>query len=286
MLRTRLRITDYERRHRGALLHLSYYSRWTHLHLDWHKVSQWIDDEVGPVFLAWHGEELIGYIGLSAALNGSSWIRLLGIGDGVVPGAVIQALWQRAQAQCLRAGVSGAAVLMANSWLSAYVHQLGFTCLENIVTLSHIGGELPAAPISPAKIVPAGEEDLPRIMQIDHLAFVPPWQMTSSDLWQAFRISSSATVAMLEGEIAGYQISTRHQETGHLARLAVAPIHQGRQIGSALLHQLLRGFSQRGISLVTVNTQRSNHPSQHLYRHYGFFRSGFDHEVWHKTLES
>ena len=286
MLRSRLHITAYEPRYRDDLLNLSYYSRWTHQHLDWYKAGQWIDDEAGPVFLAWRGEELVGYMGLSAALNGSSWIRLLGIGDGVIPAPVIQELWQSARAQHLWPDVSGVAVLMANSWLSAYVRQLGFTCLESIVTLGYIGDRLPAAPISPVKVVPARAEDLPQIAQIDHLAFYPPWQMTQCDLWRAFCIAASATVAMLAGEIVGYQISTQHQGSGHLARLAVAPVHQGKQIGSALLHQLLRKFRQRGINLVTVNTQGSNHSSQHLYRHYGFFRNGFDHEVWHKTLES
>ena len=284
MLRTRLHITAYEPRRRADLLNLSYYSRWTHQHLDWHKMSQWLDDEAGPVFLAWQGERLVGYLGLSAALNGSSWIRLLGIEDGAVPAPIIQELWHRAQAQRLRLGISTVAILLTNSWLSAYVRQLGFTCLDRIITLGHIGGELPAAPISSVKVAPAGAEDLPGIAQIDHLAFYPPWQMTQYDLRRAFRISTRTTIAVLDGEIAGYQISTQQQENVHLARLAVAPACQGMQIGSMLLHELLREFNQAGIHSVTVNTQQSNRSSQRLYRNYGFFRRGFDHEVWRKTL--
>lgn len=247
-------------------------------------MSQWLDDEAGSVFLAWQGERLVGYMGLSAALNGSSWIRLLGIEDGVVPAPIIQELWHSAQAQRLQLGVSTVAILMTSSWLSAYVRQLGFACLDSIITLGCIGDEPPAPPISPVNVAPARAEDLPDIAQIDHLAFYPPWQMTQYDLWQAFRISTRTTIAMLAGEIAGYQISTQQQESGHLARLAVAPAYQGMQIGSTLLHELLREFNQAGIHSVTVNTQQSNHSSQRLYRNYGFFRSGLDHEVWHKTL--
>ena len=284
MLRTRLHITPYEPRRRADLLNLSYYSRWTHQHLDWHKMSRWLDDEAGTVFLAWQGERLVGYMGLSAALNGSSWIRLLGIEDGAVPAPIIRELWHSAQAQRLRLVVSTVAILLTNSWLSAYVRQLGFACLDRIITLGHIGAELPAPPISPVKVAPAGAEDLPAIARIDHLAFYPPWQMTRYDLRQAFRISTHTAIAVLDGEIAGYQISTRQQESGHLARLAVAPACQGMQIGSALLHELLREFNRAGIHSVTVNTQQSNHSSQRLYRNYGFCRRGFDHEVWHKAL--
>lgn len=284
MLRTRLHITPYERKHRDELLNLSYYSRWTHQHLDWYKMRQWIDDEAALLFLAWQGRHLVGYMGLSAALNASSWIRLLGIGDGVIPAPVIQELWQSAAAQCLQLGISSVMILLANNWLSAYVRQLGFAWLEDIITLNHIGGKPPAPPLAPVEVVPARAEDLPRIAQIDHLAFYPPWQMSPRDLWRAFRISASATIAILADNIVGYQISTRHQEAGHLARLAVTPAHQGKQIGSALLAELLREFNHRGIHSVTVNTQLSNRSSQHLYQHYGFFRNGFDLEVWHKSL--
>lgn len=284
MLRTRLRITPYRPRHRGDLLNLSYYSRWTHQHLDWHEMSQWLDDGVGAVFLAWHGERLVGYMGLSAALNGTSWIRLLGIEDGAVPAPVIQELWHSAQARRLQLGISTVAILLTKSWLSVYVRQLGFACLDSIITLGCIGDKLPAAPISPVNVVPAAVEDLPDIAQIDHLAFYPPWQMTQYDLRQALRISTCTSIAVLAGETAGYQISTRQHESGHLARLAVAPAYQGMQIGSTLLHELLREFNRAGIRSVTVNTQQSNHSSQRLYRNYGFFRSGFDHEVWRKAL--
>ena len=101
----------------------------------------------------------------------------------------------------------------------------------------------------------------------------------------AFRIAASATIAVLDDEVAGYQISTRHRVAGHLARLAVLPNRQGNRIGSMLLHNLLNKFDARGIKSVTVNTQVSNTSSQKLYTHYGFEHNGFDLAVWQKDVK-
>lgn len=283
MLGTRLRVTSYAPHHRSDLLHLFCRSRWTHQHLDWHAPRQWIDAGAGHVLLAWRDERLVGWMGLSPAVNGACWIRLLGIGDGHIPAPIIEELWGGARAR-LRPGVS-VMLLMASPWLNAYARQLGFACLERIITLSRVGGELPPAPLSPVEMRSARAADLPDIARIDRLAFAPPWQMTSDELRQAFRISSQTTVALFDGDIVGYQMGSRHQENGHLARLAVMPTHQGQRIGAALLHEGLREFNRQGVHAVTVNTQQGNRASQCLYQRFGFCRNGFDLEVWQKTLE-
>ena len=102
MLGTRLRIAPYERQYRRTLLDLSLSSHWTHRHLDWYTTGQWLDNERGLVFLAWQGEALAGYIGLSQPVAGCSWIRLLGISGGRMPGQIIGDLWRGAQAHCPR----------------------------------------------------------------------------------------------------------------------------------------------------------------------------------------
>ena len=97
-------------------------------------------------------------------------------------------------------------------------------------------------------------------------------------------MASSATIATLDGEVIGYQLSTRQDEVGHLARLAIHPAHRRKGIASALLHHLMDDFWQRGVTDLSVNTQMSNLPSQRLYERYGFFRNGYDLELWHKQL--
>jgi GNAT superfamily N-acetyltransferase len=285
MQQTQLQITLYERQHRNELLNLSYYSQWTHKHLDWYKTGQWIDRDEGIIYLAWQDSKLVGYIGLSLPLHGASWVRLLGVRDGVVPRPIIEHLWWAVESHGLQLGINKFAVLMVTHWLAAYMGSLGFDYLEDIVTLNRASQSLPSVPISPVKVYSANSEDLPHITRVDQLAFRPPWQMTRHDLWQAFRISANATVALLDDEVVGYQISTRNRAIGHLARLAVMPNRQGKRIGSILLHELLSKFDRRGIKSVTVNTQVSNESSHRLYSHYGFQHNGFDLAVWQKDIK-
>ena len=291
MLQTRLHITPYARRHRTALLQLCHYGQWTHQHLDWHSPAQWIDQPAAQIFLAWQAGQIAGYIGLSPVQDGAAWIRLLGIADGTIPSPIIRELWQAAQAQCRQRGASQVGLLMVANWLSVYLRQLGFRCVDDIITLDCTiaagseQSEHSAPPPARLQMRAATDDDLPHLAQIDRLAFPPLWRLTAEDLWQAYRLSASAAVAVQDGAPVGFQISTRHHEVGHLARLAVVPQHQRRHIGSALLRRLLHDFKQRGIRSVTVNTQHSNHPSQRLYQRHRFSRSGLDLEVWHRQLE-
>ena len=284
MLNTRLHVTAYERRYRSALLDLTWSSPWTHKHLDWYKTSHWIDRDDVRIVLAWDGDQLVGYLGLSPPLDGHCWVRLLGIGNGNMPGAIMGELWQSAQTYCRQSGISTVVMLMASSWCSKYIPSLGFVYRDDIITLNHIGTASPNRPPLPIKVYPAETEHLSDIARIDQLAFRPPWLMSLRDLRQARRVAANSTVAELAGEIVGYQISTRHDEVIHLARLAVTPAHQGKGIGAAILTHLLDRNGRREIHSISVNTQLTNLPSQRLYQRHGFVRSGFDIEVWQKQL--
>lgn len=284
MLGTRLKISAYERRHRSALLDLAWRSQWAHKHLDWYETDQWLDGDMGDVVLAWHGDQLVGYLGLSLPIHGWSWIRLLGIRDGRMPGLVLRELCQAAEARCPALGISNIAILMITNWLPTYLLERGFSIADDIITMSQIGIHPPAAPTVSARIRLADYRDVEGIMKIDRLAFDAPWQLAEHDIWQAIRSSASATVAALEDELIAYQLSTRQEGVGHLARLAVRPAHQRKGIASALMRKLLLDFRNWNVTELSVNTQLSNLPSQRLYERYGFFRNGNDMELWRKRV--
>ena len=284
MLGTRLKIIAYERRHRSALLNLAWYTQWAHTHLDWHKTGQWLDNELGRVWLAWHGDQLVGYIGLSQPTAGWSWIRLLGIRDGRMPGMIVRELYATAEARCSELGISNIVILMITNWLPIYLRQHGFSTEQDIITMSQIGSQMPPAPKVSARIRAAQDRDVEDMARIDRLAFEPPWQVPKHDMWQAFRCAASATVATQDDKVVAYQLSTRQEGVGHLARLAVHPAHQRKRIASALMHQLLVDFNSRNLTELSVNTQLSNRISQRLYERYGFFRNGHDIELWRKQL--
>lgn len=284
MLGARLKISAYERRHRSALLDLTWHSQWAHKHLDWYETDQWLDGDMGDVLLAWHGDQLVGYLGLSLPIHGWSWIRLLGIRDGRMPGLVLRELWKAAEARCPALGISNIAILMITNWLPTYLSERGFSMEDDVITMRQIGQGLPAAPAVSARIRAADLHDVAGIMKIDRLAFDAPWQLAEYDVRQAIRCAASATVAAFSGELVAYQLSTRQEEVGHLARLAVHPAHQRKGIASALMRKLLLEFRNWNVTELSVNTQLSNLPSQRLYERYGFFRNGNDMELWRKRV--
>ena len=104
--------------------------------------------------------------------------------------------------------------------------------------------------------------------------------MSLQDLRQAYRIASSCTVAVKDERILGFQVSTFFFDGAHLARLAVHPSTQGQGIGGALLGDLLERYTRRGIQMMTVNTQESNHQSRRLYERFGFEPNGYDLPYW------
>lgn len=281
----RLQIAPYARQRRRSLLDLMNRSRWTHTHLDWQSIPDWLADEDAAVWLALQDDELQGYIGLSRAVAGWRWLRLLGIGDGRRPGVILRELWARAEAACQAEAGAGIAILILKNWLPAYFAELGFHYCDDLVMLQHIGSRLPPRPDSLARLRPVESEDIAQLTTIDKLAFSPPWQIDRAELWRAVRACAFATVATIDGAIVGYQLCARHAEAAHLARLAVHPAHQGRGVASLLLQELLSDLLRRGISAISVNTQSSNRRSQQLYQRYGFLRNGKDYAVWQKALE-
>lgn len=270
----------YERKYRQDVLMLLYYSNRNHVHLDWYKAGQWLDYEEGVVVLAFDNDTLCGVIGLANPLNQTTWVRILAVANGRDPDVFIPLLWDAIQPTLAERQLKSVTVLAINQWVTGYLEKIGFVYKEDVVTLYRSGSMLPSAPTSPIKIRHGYFEDLPAIVRVDHAAFQPPWQMTSRDIRYSQRLAAACTVAEFNGEIIGYQVSTRHHTSGHLARLAVAPHMQGKRIGGTLLHDLLTRFIKRRVRSMTVNTQQSNVQSQRLYERYGFRRNGFDLPVW------
>lgn len=280
-------LTCYERKYRSAVLDLLFYSRYTQIHLDWHDTSQWLDRYTDSLArLAWDGNHLAGCLVLSPPLNGACWVRIVGADHHYPLDQVFYTLWADLRAECARLGVWQVAILLINDWLEPYLELLNMRYMEQIITLRRAGDV--ALPWSqgehPFRLRHANFDDLPAIVAVDNQAFAPPWQLQEEEIRQALRMAASAVVAIEDGEMIGYQISTRRHTSGHLARLAVLPAAQGRGVGGALLDNLIHNFNQRGIRSLTVNTQESNHRSQRLYFRYGFARNGLDISVWAATL--
>ncbi len=273
-------VVAYERKHREEVLSLLFYSRRTHTHLDWYKTGQWLDIPENLIQLAYDRGQLVGVLGVSAPLNGAGWVRLVALAQGYDPQITLNLLWQGLYGRMTAAEMRLVAILVINTWLGAYLPAMGFGYVEDVVTLYRVGDEIPNPPVHNLSLRNGYIEDIPEIMRVDHAAFAPPWQMSAVDIRNSQRQAASCTVAEYKGRIIGYEISTRHHTSGHLARLAVVPELQGQKVGAILLDHLITRLSYRGVRSITVNTQQSNKRSQHLYARYGFKRNGFDLPIW------
>jgi ribosomal-protein-alanine N-acetyltransferase len=116
--------------------------------------------------------------------------------------------------------------------------------------------------------------DLVKVAEIDQVCFEPLWQQSLDATRRAYEQSSYTTVVEFQNEVIGFQFSTTASFNAHLARLAVLPEHRGKQIGSALVEDLLYRFNQPLIREITVNTQQDNENSQKLYLKLGFEKTG------------
>ena len=279
-------ITPYQRRHRDAVRDLLFRGYRAHTHLDWQETDQWLDDgERYPARLAWQNMRLQGILATSEPLNHTCWLRVAAVGDHADAQAILSLLWDDLLPNLRARGIQTVALLMIRSWIASYVTRLGFHHTEEIITLRRTQTETPnGEPPAGLSIRLAQPEDLPTILTIDNSAFVAPWQMNADEVRQAQRISASCTIAEMNGEVIGYQLSTLYFDGAHLARLAVAPQMQGHGMARALLTDVLQRFARRGVHSMTVNTQLSNVRSQDLYTGYGFERTGYDLPVWMAVL--
>ena len=279
-----LTVTPYERRYRPDLLALLEYSYQRHTHLDWYEPDEWVDNVAGLTRLAFRGTHLVGLMAATLPVFGASWIRMVALADGTTETEVLEQLWASTAAALRQAGTRECWVLMLEPWFEYYMPLLDMTEAERLVTLRREGDPLPERPPSRIAVEFARLEDVDAMTAVDQAAFATPFQMTTQDMRRAYRFAALSSVARVDGRIVGYQLSTRHGDQGHLARLAVSPSMQGQGIGAALVCDMTAALLRRRVELVTVNTQISNTRSLSLYTACGFTRSGFDLPIYRALL--
>jgi len=272
-----LTVIPYERRYRSQVLELIQYSYLRHTHFDWYEAEEWLDSIGGITRLAWRSGHLAGVMGVNSPFNAMSWVRVICVAEGTPEAEVITALWNSIRAGLREVGAAGCWLLALEPWIETHTALMGMSHAETLVSLRR-GSSVPlqAAPITTVTLEPGTIEDVAAMAVIDQAAFIPPYQMNYADIRRAYRHSTTCTIARLDDQIVGYQISTRHGSTGHLARLAVMPGYQGQSIGAALVREVVAAFLRRQVEVITVNTQASNMRSQRLYQAYGFENNGYD----------
>ena len=269
---------------RYRLANLIHFETLVHRHLDWRPAIEWIG--YSPYLVAERGPDLLAALACPPDPPNVSWIHLFAVTSDLTAARAWEALWPPACTWLLEnTQADTVAAIPLQRWFRSLLDSNHFTFTHNVLVLSWTPGGIPSEEKrSSVRVRPMHPEDLPAVEQVDLAAFVPVWRNSYDGLELAYRQSAVATVAELDGQLVGYQISTATAMGGHLARLAVHPSLQGQGIGYELVRDLQIQFKRRGAHSVTVNTQQNNQTSLSLYRKAGFRPTGEDYPVYQFVL--
>ena len=244
-----------------------------HRHLDWRSPLEWLGQQ--PFLLAEEKGNLRGVLACPPDPPQIAWIRLFASSSLISPRSIWNSLFSETVSILRERNRFRLVSLALQNWYEDLLISSKFITQQNIVVLEWNGRPVMPIPMPQSiSIRKMEEQDLPEVGIVDHTAFDPLWHNSAESLMLAFRQSSLSTVAVENASIIGYQISTSIPLNGHLARLAVAPEYQGKNIGYNLVDHLLREFKKQGVMRVTVNTQNDNRPSLAVYQKLGFRKTG------------
>jgi [ribosomal protein S18]-alanine N-acetyltransferase len=119
----------------------------------------------------------------------------------------------------------------------------------------------------------ATHRDLPRIMEIERLAFPAPWSLSSfqRELSLPFSRLMLALSAEDEGEPArGFLCRWLAADEYHILNIAVHPDFRRSGLGAELMRQAIAEAKEKRVKLVTLEVRRSNLPARGLYRKFDF----------------
>ncbi len=255
-------------------------ARWKHLHLDWLEPAALTDR--APFLLASEAGTPVGCLGCPPDVAGVSWLRAFAVTSGIRPEAAWRRLWEQAVIGLRELQVGRVAALPIEGWFESLLTGSGYQPANAVIFFEReLAHSIPSASHSSRPIEDADEIEL---LALDHLAFEPFWQLSGDSLRAALSLAETARLIEGDGQLVGYQITTRSPFGAHLARLAVHPDRRRQGLGRALVLEALQGAREAGLDRLSVNTQADNLGSQRLYRSLGFRETGQRYRVFETPL--
>lgn len=255
------------------ITNLMFFESHVHRHLDWRAPLDWLGS---PYYWVLEENERIKAVLASPQdPQGVAWVRLFSHVKQLSLDFAWDMLWEKAQHDLASQGGATVALIAMHQWMSDLLRRKEFIHTQDILMLERKGDE-PSVDllVNGVNLRMMQPEDLPAVAELDAEAFTPLWQNTLIALEKALPQATSATVAIDDHGLVGYQISTANPFGCHLARLAVRPDAHRRGIGSLLVSHLLHDSKNKGFARLTVNTQSDNKGSLALYHKMGFIVTG------------
>lgn len=120
------------------------------------------------------------------------------------------------------------------------------------------------------------EKDLPSVLEIENACFIDPWkrenyiyEMTENPVscpW-VVELSSSNSDQVV---IAGYCIYWHTFDSATICKIAVHPAIQKRQLGSAMMDEIINDCYAKKVAYLTLEVRKSNYKAISFYEKHGF----------------
>jgi [ribosomal protein S18]-alanine N-acetyltransferase len=250
-------------------------SVYTHRHLDWREPLEWLGYQ--PFWMLEKNHEVQALLACPPEPEEVAWVHAFSVGANLSPSWAWNMLFERIIASLSTLPTKPELVSLGmHDWFSDLLQANHFTRHQDIVVLAFDEAPPPPLQLSDGLFIREMlSMDLPAVLEMDNLAFESIWRLSRSDITRAYEKSTYKTVALLDNQVIGYQMSALSGFSAHLARLAVLPGFQHRRIGFRILQGVLDHFiNQHGTWGVTLNTQNTNHSSLALYKKVGFHLTG------------
>jgi len=112
------------------------------------------------------------------------------------------------------------------------------------------------------------EADLAEVIAIENAIYTHPW--TQGNFADSLRARYECRIWRLDGELIGYFVLMAAAGEAHLLNLSIAPAHQRRGHGSALLREAAAIARGHGAAAMFLEVRPSNRSAQGLYTRFGF----------------
>lgn len=193
-------------------------------------------------------------------------------------------LWPSAEQYLAERGIESVYYVGEAPWLLGVLEEHGFKRVSTVVSYEKVQDAPGPAGHAGVRLRPVRERDLEMVASIDEASFPPLWRYPRPMLEAALQSSTRFTVAELDHQPVGYEVSTQEGSEGQIIRLAVLPEYRRQGVASRLASEALAAFRRRRVRRLALNTQSDNLAARQLYERFGFRFTGEELPVLEKTL--
>ncbi len=118
-------------------------------------------------------------------------------------------------------------------------------------------------------------EDFDTLYEIDQACYEPEVAYSKRELRAYLRFTGSdCLVAEAEGQIAGFCISARRNESGYIVTIDVLPQFRRHHLGTKLLNEIERRLAGNGVHEITLETATGNDSAVAFWTKHGYRNRG------------